>query len=350
MVSLSSLWSAIPPVVAAVWALFALLVLVAVFFVLRAERRPYVAAGQQGAWLAVRLATLPIVAVALAAVIGVSRQVSGMEALAVFYGMLLTVAPLLYFGLHMVIARLAGLRAGQGMSLAAVGLAILLAPAFAAVPAQIAGFAAQHGWSKFETGRAEITQPAHSLAAAGRHLLPAGEELWSQHWRADAGVRSVEGMEVPPYGEVVAPGGQPFRSFGSWICRDRMDLHVTWPASMGETTLTVRWRDASGRLKASQLRIARPASEPAPMAAQWTAEGVVLPVRPPRIAASTAWPKPAGNLEYFTTLNAWEPHESPQDFCLPRPYRSARPVGGIALRIEHRGGEPLRAEFPRPAD
>ena len=345
------MWSALPPVVAAVWALVALAVLAAVFFVLRAERRRYVAAGQQGGWLAVRLATLPIVAVALAAVIAASRRVSGMEALAVFYGMLLTVAPLLYFGLHIAIARLAGLRAGQGMSLAALGLAILLAPAFVAVPAQVAGFAAQHWWSKLEAGRAAITQPAHSLAAAGRHLLPGGEEIWSQHWRADAAVRSIEGMEVPPYGEVAAPGRQPFHSFGSWICRDRMDLHVTWPASMGETTLTVRWRDASGSLRASQLRIARPQGEPAPMAAQWTAEGVALPVRPPRIAASTAWPKAEGKLEYFNHLNAWEPHESPQDFCLPRPYRSAaRPVGGIALRIEHRGGEPLRAEFPRPAD
>jgi hypothetical protein len=342
--------SGIPPVVAAVWALFALFVLVGVFFVLRAERRRYVAAGQQGAWLAVRLATLPIAAVALAVVIAGSRQVSGMEALALFYALLLSVAPLLYFGLHVGVARLAGLRAGQGMRLAALGLAILLAPAAVAVPAQIAGYSAQHWWSKFESNRAEMTPPAHSLVAAGRHLLPAGEELWSQYWRADSTVRGIEGLEVPPDGEVAAPGRQPFRSFGSWICRDRMDLHVTWPASMGETTLTVRWRDAAGRLKASQLRVAPPAGEPAPMVARWSAEGVSLPVRPPRVAAWTARAKPEGKLEYFGSLNAWQPHESPQDFCLPRPYRGSNPLGGIALRIERRNGEPLRAEFARPAD
>ncbi len=344
-----------PTPVLLVWGLFALLVVVAAFFVLRAERRSYVRQGKPGAWLAVRLATLPIAALALAAVFGISSRVSGMEALAWFYGSLITVAPLIYFGLHALLARIAGLSGGQGMGLAGVGLGILLAPAAVAGFAQSAGWTVDRAWSGFEAGRAEITPPAHSLAAAGRHLMPGGEELWSQHWRAGAAVTGIEGLEVASYGEVSQRGGRPqFYSFGTWICRDRMDLHVTWPASMGETTLTVRWRDASGKLRASQLRVAPPQGEPAPLAAQWGAEGVSLPVRPPRVAAWTAWPqpegKPDGKLEYFTSLNMWQPHESPQDFCLPRPYRGTNPVGGIALRIERRNGEQLRAEFPRPAD
>jgi hypothetical protein len=51
---------------------------------------------------------------------------------------------------------------------------------------------------------------------------------------------------------------------------------------------------------------------------------------------------------YYGSLNQWEPHESPHDNCLPRPYRSTRPLAGIALRIERPNAEPLRAEFPRP--
>jgi hypothetical protein len=81
-----------------IWGLGAALVLVMAFFILRAERRGYVRSGRQRGWLAVRLATLPVAALAVAIPLGVSRQISGMEALAWFYILLFTAAPLVYFG------------------------------------------------------------------------------------------------------------------------------------------------------------------------------------------------------------------------------------------------------------
>lgn len=340
-----------PTSVLLVWGLAALLLLIVIAIILRAERRGYVRIGRQGGWLAVRLFTLPIAVLAAAVTIFAARQVNGMEALAVFYGMLFTATPLLFFGLHVLVARLSGLTSGQGMGLAAVGLGILLLPAFIAVPLQQIGWQAQYAWSSFESGRAADSRAWHTLAGAQRIALPDGQEVWSQHWRAEPGLKSVEEIEVPPYKSGGGVSGQPFMTLGSWICRDREDLHVTWPAVLGEAVMTVRWRDTSGTLHRSQLRIARPTGEPVPIAAQWGPQEVTLPLRPPRTAAWTAMPQADGKVEYFRSLNMWEPHESPQDACLPRPYRAGYPFIGIALRIERGGGaEPLWARMPRPAD
>ncbi len=71
------------------------------------ERRYFKARGKAGAWLAVRVATLPIAAVTAAIVILPAQSTSGMEGLAVFYILLLTIAPAFWLGSHWVVGRLA---------------------------------------------------------------------------------------------------------------------------------------------------------------------------------------------------------------------------------------------------
>jgi hypothetical protein len=86
--------------------LYVCVVLVGFFFYLRVERRGYAARGRAGAWLAVRLSSLPIAAMTVALVVLPSSAVSGMEALAVFYLLALVVAPVFWFGAHWLAGRL----------------------------------------------------------------------------------------------------------------------------------------------------------------------------------------------------------------------------------------------------
>lgn len=87
-------------------ALYALLALAGFGFVLRWERNLFRGRGQASAWLPVRLSTLPIAAAVAALVLLPSRAVSGMESLAVFFALLLVVAPVAWFGAHILVGRL----------------------------------------------------------------------------------------------------------------------------------------------------------------------------------------------------------------------------------------------------
>lgn len=87
--------------------LFAAAALVGFVFVIRWERTQYVARDLASPWLWVRLSSIPAALVVATVVVIPARATSGMEALAVFYALLLTVAPVLWFGVHWAAGRLA---------------------------------------------------------------------------------------------------------------------------------------------------------------------------------------------------------------------------------------------------
>lgn len=70
------------------------------------ERPHYAARGKASAWLGVRLSTIPIALATAALVIVPARSISGMEALAVAYFMLLIVGPIFWFGAHWLVGKL----------------------------------------------------------------------------------------------------------------------------------------------------------------------------------------------------------------------------------------------------
>jgi hypothetical protein len=80
--------------------LFALAALVAFAFLVRWERSRYERMGKARGWRRVRIASIPIAMVAAAIVWIPARATSGREGLAVFYGLLLTVAPAFRFAAH----------------------------------------------------------------------------------------------------------------------------------------------------------------------------------------------------------------------------------------------------------
>jgi hypothetical protein len=107
--------------------LFAVAVVIAFAFFLRWEKQEFSRRGLARAWLRVRLAAIPIALATAAAIVVPARGVSGMEALAVFYLLLFTAAPLIWFGLHWLVGRMGAQKLAFGDSFQ---LAIML-PAFA---------------------------------------------------------------------------------------------------------------------------------------------------------------------------------------------------------------------------
>lgn len=86
--------------------LFAAAALVGFAYVIRWERRQYLARGLAASWLKVRLSSIPAALLVAAAVVIPARATPGMEALAVFYLLLLIAAPILWFGMHWAVGRL----------------------------------------------------------------------------------------------------------------------------------------------------------------------------------------------------------------------------------------------------
>lgn len=86
-------------------ALFAAAALIGFAYVVRWERRQFVARGLATSWLWVRLTSVPAALLVSAMVVIPARSTSGMEGLAVFYLLLLVAAPPLWFGMHWVVGR-----------------------------------------------------------------------------------------------------------------------------------------------------------------------------------------------------------------------------------------------------
>lgn len=113
--------------------LFGVLCLVALVLLLRWESRHYDRLGKHAAWLRVRLATVPIALATAALVIVPARSTSGMEGLAVLYGLLLVIAPIFWFGAHWIVGKFGGSAWSAGESAQVAGSPILLVVMLSAI-------------------------------------------------------------------------------------------------------------------------------------------------------------------------------------------------------------------------
>lgn len=124
-------------------AIFAAAALAAFVLLMRWERRTFAAHGKAHAWLIVRLASIPIAACVAALVLLPARRASGMMGLAVFYALLLTLAPLAWFGAHWAVGRLVRPAMPFGESARIAGSPVV----FALVAAGIAQTLQPFAWS-----------------------------------------------------------------------------------------------------------------------------------------------------------------------------------------------------------
>jgi hypothetical protein len=84
---------------------FALFALVAFAFMIRWERSQFIQRGKSHGWRRVRVSTIPIAIFAVAIAVVPTQAISGMESLAVFYGLLFTVVPIFWFGAHWLVGK-----------------------------------------------------------------------------------------------------------------------------------------------------------------------------------------------------------------------------------------------------
>lgn len=87
--------------------LFAIFSIVAFVLLIRWERRYFIHLGKGKSWLLVRLATIPIAIVTAGLVIIPVLNISGMVGLAVFYILLIAIAPIFWFIAHWIVGKFA---------------------------------------------------------------------------------------------------------------------------------------------------------------------------------------------------------------------------------------------------
>jgi hypothetical protein len=206
-----------------IWSVLALAALLLVGLALRAERRRFAARGKAGAWLGVRLASLPIGLAAAAAVWLPARAVGGPEALAAFYLLMFSLGPLVYFGLHWLAGRMAApaLSAGESAAIGGSGLLLVILPALLASMASPWVHQLGLGAQQAQRSLAAETPLAHRILDRRRFILPDIGEVLTEHWQAPPGVK-VERIEWELGGQYLQTGD----STGSILCRDGEDFHV----------------------------------------------------------------------------------------------------------------------------
>ena len=121
--------------------LFVAATLIGFVFVVRWERRQFLARGLGSAWLKVRLSTILTALLTAALVVIPARSTSGMEGLAVFYLLLMTAAPVFWFGSHWAVGRLVRPPLSFGDSARIAGSPLLYALVVAVVAHQLQTFA-----------------------------------------------------------------------------------------------------------------------------------------------------------------------------------------------------------------
>ena len=333
--------------------LFGVAVVVALVAMLRWEHREFARRGLGRSWLVVRLAAIPITLVSLAALFVPARSVSGMEGLAVFYGMLFTAVPLLWFGLHWQVGRLVRPALAFGDSLQ---LAVML-PAFAIAATIVAHQLQPFAWAVARSAEsagyamAEDAPPAHQLASATRYASPAGDVV-TAHWRAAPDV-VVERIDLVDGANVIRDAGR--NSLWS-LCQAPGTIVVLRTATQPAPVLHVYWRAGAGRLQRSTLTAPTP-TDAVPFAVEWQGEnGFALPEPLPRQTVWLAGMRD-GRLADFGSSEAqqYQPGERIEMNCLPEGWQSQHPVGGVRVRVENPANQPVwleavRADPPEKSD
>ncbi len=304
-----------------IWGVLALGALLVIGLAVRAERRRFVARGKAGAWLWVRLASLPIAMLAAGAVILLARAVSGPEALAAFYLLMFSLGPLIYFGLLWLAGRMAtpALSASESAAIGGSGLLIVILPALLASMASPWVYQLGQGAQQAQRSLATETPLAHRIQNRQRFLLPDIGEVLTEHWQAPPGVK-VERIEWELGGQYLQTGD----STGSILCRDGEDFHVFRLAAGPAPRWRMYWRDAADSLHRSDWTSTPPeaTTHASTLTPVWTQDGVAFPVRIPRnfVTVERRWA--TGRVQQSDALTG-QALPSSTDTCLPPTYRNS---------------------------
>ncbi|MBK7006233.1 MAG: hypothetical protein IPH37_14815 [Burkholderiales bacterium] len=218
-----------------------LLALVLVLFWL--ESRYFKPTGRVGSWLAVRLASMVAALLALAAVVLPARAVGGPAALGVFIVALYTVAPLLWFGSHVLVGRRVrpALTRGECLVLAVTGLVILAIPGTAFFAAQGPLHAAARDMAERRELPADNPPLEHTVQPVQRYNLAGVGPIFTQALLGAPDTRLVrveqrQGAQWPTERNVAHPS----------YCTNGNDVHLMWSAQEAPPYLRLTWAQSNG--------------------------------------------------------------------------------------------------------
>jgi len=233
----------LPPAQRQSWSLAAAGVLLLVGGLLWLESRYFRRDRRWGSWLTVRLVSALLAPLTLALTVLPARSVSGLEALAVFYGMLLFVAPPLWFGSHLLAGRWAKppLSRGESLALALSGLLILSIPGSAVLVAQGPLNAAAREIAQQRTLPADNPPLPYTVQPVGRYDLPGVGPIYTQSLLAQPAVRLLA-VELRQAGQWPGAGAVAHPVF----CTAGNDVHLMWSAREVPPYLRLHWAKGAG--------------------------------------------------------------------------------------------------------
>lgn len=214
------------------------------------ESRWFKRSGRLAGWLFVRLVSALAAPLLLAVLIVPARSVGGPEALAVFYGVLLFIAPPLWFGSHLLAGRWARplLTPGESLALAVSGLAILAIPgtAFFAAEAPLRAAAREIGSQRMLP--ADNIPLRHAVQPVQRYQLPGVGLIYTQSLLAPPDTRLLaveqrQGGLWPVYQGIAHP----------MYCTDGNDLHLMWSSREPPPYLRLHWEQGFGPRQRSEF-------------------------------------------------------------------------------------------------
>lgn len=326
----------VPASVLSQWGIVALVALLIIAILIRAEAQHFRQQGQGAAWLKLRIATLPILAISIVAVIGTytATGIKGMEALAVAYLALFSVGPLVHFGLHWLLGKMLGLGRGQTAWIAFSGLLMIgIVPATAGMlmPHLQTASRALSGTGATQVDNAPLA-PSPYREIAARHLaLPNHEAVWAIHYQASAGIELIRvDVESSNYRTT-----NMLQTETATMCHRNNDLHLLWPVDRPLPLLHVYWKNPAGVTMLSSWTPQPQASASEPFLVIWETSVLHLPVAVSRSALSVAWERPEGS-PLVRSLREISPGTdcAPQEIVLPEQPIQGRP-NTLYLRTDH---------------
>lgn len=333
-----------------IWGVLAVAAIVAIVWVLGAERRRFAAQGKAGAWALVRTASLPILAATVAVVLVPSRAVGGPEALAAMYGLLFTAAPLTWFGLHWLAGALVRPRLARAevTGIAMTGLAIVLGPALAASMAApwVYTLSRSTFWAREEV-IPDAPRPL-TVASRERFAIEGIGDVWTERWQLAEGV-TVEDVRIR-VSNTYTPADHP----GSHvICRSGREMNMLWHADAPPPAWRIVWSGADGKRMKSDWSDAPPPGPAKPFSIAWRSDGFDIPLRLPKGTVSLGF---IGSNGVENGEGAQNPNANNADNCMPLEFRRTvserRPPLTKAFvsfwRMDTQ--QTLRGTFLRPAE
>jgi hypothetical protein len=329
------------------WAIAAAVVLALVVLVLWLEWRHFRRQHKASSWLALRLVSVLAAPLAVLAVMVPTRAVSGMEGLAMFYGTLFTVAPLIWFGAHAGVGRLLALSTGECLALSLTGLLLFGLPGVAVFQA----LGPLEAAARLQEDRvpAAAVPLAHAVQPLQRFNMPVVGTVFAQSLIAPPGLR-LERVD-----ERVGELWQDSAGISQTrFCRQGEDLHLMWAAREPAPWLRLHWVDADGQRHAAPHRPMPGEGEVSDFVMGFRSDGfdVAAPVPRPRVHFALAR-QASGQWNHIALGNAMQDGERARDSCLMPGYRRLRwetegPVLSVLLMFQRPGEPAWRAEFTRP--